>query len=42
MATIAGTSFGAHGEGYIRLSTANSDENLLRAVDRIATFVAAR
>ena len=42
VATIAGTSFGAHGEGYIRLSTANSDENLLRAVDRIAAFVAAQ
>ncbi len=40
VATIAGTSFGAHGEGYIRLSTANSDENLQRAVDRIAAYVA--
>ncbi len=40
VATIAGTSFGGHGEGYIRLSTANSDENLLRAVDRIGAFVA--
>ncbi|HEV2529258.1 MAG TPA: pyridoxal phosphate-dependent aminotransferase [Thermomicrobiales bacterium] len=42
VATIAGTSFGRHGEGYIRLSTANSDENLTRAVDRIAAFVAGR
>ena len=40
VATIAGTSFGAHGEGYLRLSTANSDENLQRAVDRIAAYVA--
>ncbi len=42
VATIAGTSFGRHGEGYVRLSTANSDENLARAVDRIADFVAGR
>ena len=42
VATIAGTSFGRHGEGYVRLSTANSDENLARAVDRIAAFVADR
>ena len=41
VATIAGTSFGDHGEGYIRLSTANSDENLVRAVGRIADHVAA-
>ncbi len=40
VATIAGTSFGAHGEGYIRLSTANSDENLQRAVDRITAYAA--
>ena len=40
VAVIAGTSFGAHGEGYIRLSTANSDENLGRAVERVAAYVA--
>jgi aspartate aminotransferase len=40
VATIAGTSFGGHGEGYIRLSTANSDENLSRAIDRIGVYVA--
>ena len=40
VATIAGTSFGPHGEGYIRLSTANSDENLQRAVNRIAAYAA--
>ena len=39
VATIAGTSFGDHGQGHIRLSTANSDENLARAIDRIATYV---
>lgn len=40
VAAISGTAFGAHGEGYIRLSTANSDENLVRAVDRVGALVA--
>lgn len=35
VAAIAGTSFGDHGEGYLRLSYANSDENLTRALERI-------
>ena len=35
VATIAGTSFGKFGEGYIRFSYANSKENILRAIDRI-------
>ncbi|MFN8676310.1 MAG: pyridoxal phosphate-dependent aminotransferase [Thermomicrobiales bacterium] len=35
VAAIAGTSFGDHGEGYLRLSYANSDENLKRALERI-------
>ncbi|MFM9107797.1 MAG: pyridoxal phosphate-dependent aminotransferase [Chloroflexota bacterium] len=35
VAAIAGTSFGAQGEGYLRLSYANSDENLRKALDRI-------
>ncbi len=35
VATIAGTSFGAMGEGYIRLSYANSLENIDRALQRI-------
>ena len=35
VATIAGTSFGAHGEGYVRFSYANSKENILRAIERI-------
>src|SRR5579884_1105264 len=34
VATLAGTSFGAFGEGYIRLSYANSMENLQKALDR--------
>jgi len=35
VATIAGTSFGRHGEGYIRFSYANSTENIERAIARI-------
>ena len=35
VAAIAGTSFGAHGEGYVRFSYANSKENILRAIVRI-------
>jgi aspartate/methionine/tyrosine aminotransferase len=35
VATVAGTSFGAWGEGYIRLSYANSTENILEAIRRI-------
>jgi aspartate/methionine/tyrosine aminotransferase len=32
---LAGTAFGAHGEGYVRLSYANSRENITRALERI-------
>jgi aspartate/methionine/tyrosine aminotransferase len=39
VATIAGTSFGAHGEGYVRFSYANSLENLTEAVARIRNFL---
>jgi aspartate/methionine/tyrosine aminotransferase len=35
VAALAGTSFGKHGEGYLRLSYANSDENLRKALERI-------
>ncbi len=35
VAALAGTAFGAHGEGYLRLSTANSEANLSRALERI-------
>ncbi|HLL50549.1 MAG TPA: aminotransferase class I/II-fold pyridoxal phosphate-dependent enzyme, partial [Thermomicrobiales bacterium] len=35
VAALSGTSFGEHGEGYLRLSYANSEENLARALDRI-------
>ena len=35
VALIAGTSFGHLGEGYLRISYANSTKNILNAVDRI-------
>jgi aspartate/methionine/tyrosine aminotransferase len=39
VAAIAGTSFGAEGEGYLRLSYANSEENLRKALERVAACV---
>lgn len=41
VAVIAGTSFGAHGEGYLRFSYANSTENIVAAIDRIGAILAA-
>ena len=35
VAVIAGTSFGAYGEGYLRFSYANSTENIREAIRRI-------
>ena len=35
VATVAGTSFGAHGEGYLRFSYANSVDNIRAAMTRI-------
>ncbi|MDP9366577.1 MAG: pyridoxal phosphate-dependent aminotransferase [Chloroflexota bacterium] len=35
VAALAGTAFGEHGEGYLRLSYANSEENLQKALGRI-------
>jgi aspartate/methionine/tyrosine aminotransferase len=35
VAVLAGTAFGAHGEGYLRLSYANSEANLRRALERM-------
>ena len=35
VATVAGTSFGNMGEGYIRFSYANSVENIRRALDNV-------
>ncbi|MGI9352958.1 MAG: pyridoxal phosphate-dependent aminotransferase [Rhizobiaceae bacterium] len=39
VATIGGPDFGVLAEGYIRLSYANSDENIERAIERIKTFL---
>ena len=39
VATLAGTAFGEYGAGYLRLSYANSMENLNEAVRRIGQFV---
>ncbi len=35
VATVAGTSFGSYGEGYLRFSYANSTENIREAIRRI-------
>jgi aspartate/methionine/tyrosine aminotransferase len=40
VATVAGTSFGRYGEGFLRLSYANSTENIVEALGRIRTFLA--
>ncbi|MGX1786347.1 pyridoxal phosphate-dependent aminotransferase [Bosea sp. NPDC055332] len=39
VATIGGPDFGVHGEGYIRLSYANSLENIERALGRMGEFL---
>jgi aspartate/methionine/tyrosine aminotransferase len=40
VATIGGPDFGVYGEGYIRLSYANSLENIERALERMGAFLA--
>ena len=40
VALIGGPDFGTLGEGYLRLSYANSEENIARAADRMADFLA--
>lgn len=39
VATVAGTSFGAWGEGYLRFSYANSTENIIEALRRIRNIL---
>jgi aspartate aminotransferase len=39
VAVLPGTSFGKFGESYLRLSFANSVENIKKALDRIAKAV---
>jgi aspartate/methionine/tyrosine aminotransferase len=41
VALIGGPDFGVHGEGYIRVSYANSEENIRRAIERIGGFLTA-
>ena len=42
VATIGGPDFGVHGEGFIRLSYANSTPNIRRALERIGDFLERR
>ena len=42
VATIAGTSFGAFGEGYLRFSYANSREKIGEAMQRIGELAGRR
>ena len=42
VAIIAGTSFGAQGEGYVRFSYANSTENIREAIRRVKEFLLSR
>jgi aspartate aminotransferase len=42
VALIGGPDFGALGEGYVRVSYANSTVNILRALDRVGEFLASR
>lgn len=39
VAALSGSAFGIYGEGHIRLSVANSMENIQKAADRITHFV---
>ena len=42
VALIGGPDFGVNGEGYIRVSYANSEENIRRAIERIGDFLSRR
>ncbi|MCJ2013325.1 pyridoxal phosphate-dependent aminotransferase [Methylobacterium sp. J-076] len=42
VATIGGPDFGVHGEGFLRLSYANSAENIRRALERMKEFLESR
>jgi aspartate aminotransferase len=42
VAIIGGPDFGILGEGYIRVSYANSTENILKALDRMGEFLTSR
>ena len=40
VALLSGSAFGAYGEGYVRLSYANSQENISKALESLREFVA--
>ena len=40
VALVGGPDFGVLGEGYVRVSYANSSENILKALDRMGDFLA--
>jgi aspartate/methionine/tyrosine aminotransferase len=42
VAIIGGPDFGILGEGYVRLSYANSTENIVKALDRMGEFLATK
>ncbi len=42
VALIGGPDFGVLGEGYLRLSYANSTENILKALGRMGEFLSSR
>jgi aspartate aminotransferase len=42
VAIIGGPDFGILGEGYVRLSYANSTENIVKALDRMGAFLSSR
>jgi aspartate/methionine/tyrosine aminotransferase len=42
VAIVGGPDFGILGEGYVRLSYANSTENILKALDRMGDFLMSR
>jgi len=42
VAIIGGPDFGILGEGYVRLSYANSTENIARALKRMGEFLSAK
>ncbi len=41
VACLSGTAFGAHGEGFLRFSYANSVENIILALERVKKAIAA-
>src|SRR5207302_11438542 len=42
VACLSGTSFGEHGEGYLRFSIANSMDNLSKALERVGRWVSGK